>query len=90
MASYKTSDGNTDSDGVNVFPSGGYGGFFGTTPAVQQASALGTTNSTTVAVSTTTGAVTSWGFASSTQANNIITQLNSIYGALTTYGLLST
>lgn len=64
-------------------------GFFGTTPATQQSTTLGGTVVTTVAVSTTTGSITSWGFSTSTQANNVISLLNSVYGAMTTYGLLS-
>ena len=90
MASFKTSDGNTNSDGVNVFPSSGYGGFWGTTPVTQRSSTLGTTVATTVAISTTTGAVTAWGFSTSTQANNLVTMVNDIYQALTSVGLLST
>lgn len=89
MAARQITDGNTDTAGHNCFPSGGYGGFFGTTPAVQQSTNVGTTIATTVAVSTTTADITSWGFSTSTQANNIVTMLNDVYGALTTYGLLS-
>ncbi len=65
-------------------------GFYGTTPATQQASTLGTAVATTVAVSTTTGTITSWGFSTSTQANNLTVQVADIYNALTTLGLLST
>lgn len=61
-------------------------GFFGTTPVAQQSTTLGTTVATTVAVSTTSNI---WGFSTSTQANNVISLLNSVYTAMTTYGLLS-
>lgn len=65
-------------------------GFYGTTPVTQRSTTLGTTVATTVAVSTTTGATTSWGFSTSTQANNIVSLLNSVYGALTSIGMIST
>jgi hypothetical protein len=65
-------------------------GFYGTTPVSQRTTTLGTTVATTVAVSTTTGAITSWGFSTSTQANNVVSLLNSVYGALTSLGLIST
>lgn len=64
-------------------------GFFGTLPVAQQSTSLGAVVATTVAVSTTTGSITSWGFSTSTQANNIVSLLNSVYTAMTTYGLLS-
>ena len=86
MAAYQVGDGNTDSDGMNVFPSGAYGGFFGTTPAVQQASTNKAAVVTTASVSTTSNI---WGFSTSSQANNLVTMVNDIYKALTTYGLLS-
>ena len=65
-------------------------GFYGTTPVIQRTTTLGTTVVTTVAVSTTTGAITSWGFSTSSQANNIVTMVNDIYNALTSIGLIST
>ncbi len=61
-------------------------GFFGTTPVAQQSTTLGAAVATTVAVSTTSNI---WGFSTSTQANNVISLLNSMYAAMTTYGLLS-
>lgn len=64
-------------------------GFYGTTPVSQRSTTLGAAVATTVAVSTTTGATTSWGFSTSTQANNIVSLLNSVYGALTSVGLIS-
>lgn len=73
--------------GTTAFPN--KVGFFGTTPVAQQSTTLGAAVATTVAVSTTTGSITSWGFSTSTQANNVISLLNSVYGAMTTYGLLS-
>ncbi len=76
------------SGGSTAFPNAL--GFFGTTPVAQQSTTLGAAVATTVAVSTTTGSITSWGFSTSTQANNVISLLNSVYGAMTTYGLLST
>ena len=88
MASFKTSDGNTNSDGVNVGPSGGYVGFYGTTPVVQRATAAShTTIATTVSISTTTGAVTSWGFSTSTQANELIAAVAEIQATLVASGL---
>jgi len=76
------------SGGTTAFPN--VVGFYGTTPVSQRTTTLGTTVATSVAVSTTTGTITSWGFSSSTQANNIISLLNSVYGALTSVGLIST
>lgn len=63
-------------------------GFYGTTTASRPAlsnAAVGTG----VAVSTTTGAITSWGFSTSTQANAIVSLLNEIRGHLTTLGLMA-
>lgn len=65
-------------------------GAYGTTPVTQRSTTLGTTVVTTVPVSTTTGTVTSWGFSTSSQAANIVTMLNDIYGALTSIGFIST
>ncbi len=64
-------------------------GFYGTTPVIQRTTTLGAAVATTVAISTTTGAVTSWGFSTSTQANNIVSLLNDVYAALTSVGLIS-
>lgn len=69
--------------------SGGTVGFYGETPVAQQATSLGAAVATTVAVSTTTLAVTSWGYASSTQANNLTVQVSDIYTALVAIGILS-
>lgn len=75
---------------VQLFGTSGTGGFYGATPVSQRSTTLGTTVATTVAVSTTTGSITSWGFSTSTQANNIVSLLNSVYAALTSVGLIST
>lgn len=75
---------------VQLAGSGGTWGVYGATPVSQRSTTLGATVATTVAVSTTTGATTSWGFSTSTQANNIVSLLNSVYGALTSVGIIST
>lgn len=63
-------------------------GFYGTTPVVQRATAAShTTIVTTVAVSTTTLAVTSWGFASSSQANSLTVAVAEIQATLVASGL---
>ena len=72
------------SGGTSAYPN--KAGFFGTAPVAQQSTTLGTTVATTVSVSTTSNI---WGFSTSTQANNVISLLNSVYTAMTTYGLLS-
>lgn len=59
-------------------------GFYGKTPAVQQA--VGSVVATTVAVSTTSAI---WGFSTSTQANAIITAVAAIQSALKTLGISS-
>lgn len=56
--------------------------FFGGTPAARQTAP--TAVETTVAISTTT---TKWGFSTSTQANAIVTAVNSLIGIVTTLGL---
>jgi hypothetical protein len=60
--------------------------FYGATPAARTAFSAAAV-ATTVAVSTTTGAITSWGFAGSTQANGIVSLVNEIRAALVTLGL---
>lgn len=75
------------SGGSTAFPN--KVGFYGTTPVAQQASTGGAAVATTVAVSTTTGSITSWGFSTSTQANDLTVQVADIYNALTSLGLLS-
>lgn len=72
-------DGTTSSDLV---------GFYGQTPVVQRATAAShTTIATTVAISTTTAAVTSWGFSTSTQANNLINAVAEIQATLVALGI---
>jgi UDP-N-acetyl-D-mannosaminuronic acid transferase (WecB/TagA/CpsF family) len=61
-------------------------GFYGTTPKAQQATTAGAGVTTTVSISTTT---TKWGFATSTQANEIITMVNDLRTALVNIGILS-
>ena len=88
---YGLGGGNTaeiGSGGTTAFPN--KVGFYGTTPVIQRTTTLGTTVATTVAVSTTTGAITSWGFSTSTQANNVVSLLNDVYAAMTSLGLIST
>jgi len=60
--------------------------FYGATPAARTAFSAAAV-ATTVAVSTTTGAITSWGYAGSTQANGIVSLVNEIRAALVTLGL---
>lgn len=56
-------------------------GFYGTAPVAIQS--VGTAVATTVSISTGT----IWGFASSTQANNLTVQVAAIVAALKAYGL---
>lgn len=63
-------------------------GFYGTTPVVQRATASShTTIATTVAISTTTGAVTSWGFSSSTQANALTAAVAELQATMVALGI---
>ena len=62
-------------------------GIYGVTPVSQRSTTVGTIVATTVAVSTTSNI---WGFSTSTQANNLVTMVNDIYKALTSFGLIST
>lgn len=62
-------------------------GFYGTTPVAQRTTTVGAAVATTAAVSTTSNI---WGFSTSTQANNLVSMVNSIYGALTSLGFIST
>jgi hypothetical protein len=60
--------------------------FYGATPAARTAfSALAVT--TTIAVSTTTGAITSWGYPTAAAADGIVALVNEIRAALVTLGL---
>lgn len=58
-------------------------GFFGATPIAQPST--GATAPTTTAATTTSP----WGFATSTQANAIVTLVNGLQTALTNLGLIS-
>ncbi len=63
-------------------------GLYGATPVVQRATAGShTTIATTVAISTTTGSVTSWGFSTSTQANALTAAVAEIQATLVALGL---
>ncbi len=63
-------------------------GMYGATPVVQRATAAShTTVATTVAISTTTGSVTSWGFSTSSQANNIVNAVAEIQATLVALGI---
>ena len=59
-------------------------GFYGATPAVR--SSCGSTAITTAAITTTTN---NYGFASTTQANDLCAIVNSIRSALSTLGLIT-
>ena len=86
MASFKTSDGNTNSDGVNIGPSGGYVGFYGTTPVVQRATAASHTTIATTVVVSTTGA-NMWGFTTSSQGNAVLAAVAEIQATLVALGI---
>lgn len=68
---------------------GGSVGFYGQTPVVQRATAAShTTIATTVAVSTlTTGSTSTWGYASSSQANSITAAVAEIQATLVAIGI---
>jgi hypothetical protein len=63
-------------------------GFYGTAP-VAIAALSNAAIATSVAVSTTTGAITSWGFSTSTQANAIVSLVNELRAKLVALGLTS-
>lgn len=60
--------------------------FWAATPVVKQTISNAAV-ATTVAVSTASGAITSWGFAGSTQANAIVSLVNEIRALIVTLGL---
>lgn len=62
-------------------------GFYGNTPVTQQTGFAAL--DTTVALSTTTEANTSWGFSTSTQANGIVTDINLLRTALVNLGFIT-
>ncbi len=95
---YQVGDGNTSetlkvgATGVPVQLGGSAAatiGLYGATPVVQRASASShTTITTTGAVSTlTTGSTSTWGFATSSQANQIIAAVAEIQATLVAQGI---
>lgn len=63
-------------------------GMYGATPVVQRATAAShTTISSVASVSTTTGAITSWGFSTSTQANTLTAAVAEIQATLVALGV---
>ena len=74
---------------VQLGGSGGTVGVYGATPVVQRATAAShTTIATTVSVSTlTTGATSTWGYASSSQANQITAAVAEIQATLVAMGI---
>ena len=86
MAAYQPNDGNTDSAGVQLIPSGGYGACYGATPVVQRATAAShTTIATTVVVSTTGSNM--WGFTTSSQGNAVLAAVAEIQATLVAFGI---
>lgn len=81
-----TQVGDGNPDGTSLSPAGGKASVYGETPVAQQATTLGADLATTVAISTTT---TKWGFATSTQANDLVTMVNDLRTALVNFGILS-
>jgi len=80
--------GDRGTDGTIVgYDSSGPLAFFGATPVAQQTKPTFTV--TTGAVSTTTGAITSWGFSTSTQANTLTVAVSDIVTVLTNLGLVA-
>ena len=61
--------------------------FYGATGSAKQT--LPTFTVTTGAVSTTTGAITSWGFSTSTQANTLTVAVSEILTILTNLGIVA-
>ena len=73
------------SDGVNIGnATTDKVAFYGTTPITQRTSAAQASLATTVAISTGT----IWGFASSTQANALVTLANELRAAMVALGLI--
>ena len=63
-------------------------GLYGATPVVQRATAAShTTIATTVAISTTTAAVTSWGFSTSSQANDLTAAVAELQATMVALGI---
>ena len=61
-------------------------GLYGATPVSQRSTTVGAAVATTLSVSTTSNI---WGFSTSTQDDNLVSMVNSIYGALTSVGIIS-
>lgn len=79
--------GDRGADGTIIgYSSTGPLAFFGGTPVARQTAP--TACATTAAVSTTTGAITSWGYAGSTQANAVTKAVADIITVLTNLGLV--
>lgn len=86
MANYKYI-GDACSDGVIVIKATSDKlAFYGGTPMARSTLAAAAI-ATTVAVSTTTGAITSWGFSTSTQADAIVTLANELRALVVALGL---
>lgn len=82
MASSQPYDGGTQ--GLQLGPSATSPvGFYGVTPVVQP-----TTSFEAAAISTTATSTTPWGFATSTQANAVVTLVNQLRADLVTLGLI--
>lgn len=80
--------GDRGTDGTIIgYDSSGPLAFFGGTPVARQTKPTFTV--TTGAVSTTTGAITSWGFSTSTQANTLTVAVADIVTVLTNLGLVA-
>ena len=63
-------------------------GMYGATPVVQRATAAShTTIATTVAISTTTADVTSWGFSTSSQANALTAAVAELQATMVALGI---
>jgi len=65
-----------------------YLSLYGVTPIQQRSGSAQTAVATTVSVSTTTGAITSWGYPTSTIANGIVTLVNELRAALVALGAI--
>ena len=76
----------SSTDGVNVGVSGGYVGFYGTTPVVQRATAASHTTIATTVVVSTTGA-NMWGFTTSSQGNAVLAAVAEIQDTLVALGI---
>lgn len=80
--------GNKNADGLCVGQSGGKVGFYGTAPIAQRSSASQAAVATTAAVAITSVTTGAYAYASSTQANAIITLVNELRAALVALGAI--